>query len=241
MKKFYGAVFFAVASIAVSACDSGPGAASSAPAGSTTGGSTSGGGPTGGGTSNVPVGESCQGGDANHVCLAVHFVTYKDPSGIPVVNETLAAAIIHGMNQIWKQCDVGFQIEKYEQVDPTQFQLSYGSQSENELTQIRQTWANPNNELLGVTTGPWGTNTTAWTAMPGTGPYGAVMSADISNYGNGVTYAHEFGHYIGLDHVSDPANLMNPVTYTTSVALDSSQCQTAVDTAKSFWPAMLRQ
>lgn len=191
-----------------------------------------------GGSSNV-VGESCT-GDSNKVCLAVHFVSYKDSSGNVAASTAEAANIIHTMNTIWSQCSIGFQIEKYDAVDPTQYGLSYGSNSQNQLNQIRQTFKSPTNELLGVTTGPWGTSVNAWTNMPGEGVYGAIMEASIVNYGGGIIYAHEFGHYLGLDHVSNTANLMNPVIYTTSNALTSSQCQAARQTAQSYWSAMLR-
>ncbi|MGZ3687401.1 MAG: matrixin family metalloprotease, partial [Bdellovibrionota bacterium] len=128
-----------------------------------------------------------------------------------------------------------------EQVDPTASGLSYGAASQNELNQIRQTYGKTADELLAVTTGPWGTAVNAWTNMPGDGIYGAIMEASIVTYGSGIIYAHEFGHYLGLDHVSDTSDLMNAVIYTTSSKLDSGQCQTAVDTANSYWKAMQRR
>src|SRR2546423_719044 len=79
------------------------------------------------------------------------------------------------------------------------------------------------------------------TNMPGDGIYGAIMEASIVNYGNGVIYAHEFGHYLGLDHVGDTSDLMNAIVYTTSTKLTSGQCQAARDTASSYWSAMYRK
>jgi hypothetical protein len=190
--------------------------------------------------SSSVIGDSCVSSDANKTCLAVHFVTYKDSSGTPVASTDQAIKIIRTMNQLWSQCNIGFEIEKYDAVDPTPSGLSYGAQSQNELNQIRDTYSQPSNELLGVTTGPWGTAVNAWTNMPGDGVYGAIMEASIVDYGGGIIYAHEFGHYLGLDHVSDTSNLMNPIIYTTSSALTSSLCQTAQDTAKSYWSAMIR-
>jgi hypothetical protein len=193
------------------------------------------------GTPATPaVGESCQSGDTNHLCLALHFVAYKDPTGTPTANAGQAATIIHTMNQLWTQCDIGFEIEKYEAVDPTADSLAYGADAQNQLNQIRTAYEAPANELLAVTTGPWGTTVNAWTNMPGDGIYGAIMEDSIVGYGGGIIYAHEFGHYLGLDHVSDTSNLMNPIIYTTSTAINSGQCQTAKDTVHSFWAAMLR-
>lgn len=187
------------------------------------------------------IGESCLGEDPSKICLAVHFVAYKASSGTPVATTVQAATIIHTMNQIWNPCGIGFQIEKFEQVDPTQYGLAYGSQSQSQLTQVRSTFASPGDQLLAVTTGPWGTSVNAWTSMPGSNVYGAVMEASIVNYGGGVIYAHEFGHYLGLDHVSNQANLMNPVIYTTSTQLTAGQCQAAKDTVDSYWRAMIRR
>jgi hypothetical protein len=194
-------------------------------------------------TGNIPSGlvtPSCVTSDSNHICLAVHFVSYKDSNGTPVVNESQLKTIMSTMNSLFAQCGIGFQVEKYEQVDPTAAGLSYGANSQNELDQIRNTYGNPSNMLLGVNTGPWGTSVNAWTNMPGSGPYGAIMESSIVGYGDGIIHAHEFGHYLGLDHVSDQSDLMNPVIYTSSTTLTSDQCATARDAAANFWSAMVR-
>ncbi len=185
-------------------------------------------------------GESCVSSDPAKICLAVHFVSYKSAAGAPVADENRAAAIISGMNRFWSQCGIGFQIEKYDAVDPTRFNLAYGSAAQGQTTQIRATFAEPSNQLLAVTTGPWGTAVNAWTSMPGSPPYGAVMESSIVSYGDGIIYAHEFGHYLGLNHVGDTSNLMDAVIYTSSTVINSSQCQTARDTARGMWSAMLR-
>lgn len=192
---------------------------------------------------NTPSGlvtPTCVSSDPNHICLAVHFVSYKDGNGTPVVNESQLNTILGTMNKLFGQCNIGFQVEKYEQVDPTASGLSYGANSQNELDQIRNTYGNPSNMLLGVNTGPWGTSVNAWTNMPGSGPYGAIMESSIVDYGDGIIHAHEFGHYLGLDHVSDQSDLMNPVIYNSSTTLTSDQCATARDAASNFWSAMVR-
>lgn len=197
--------------------------------------------PTSSNDPSVAIGESCTGGDSSKICLAMHFVTYKDSGGKAVASQAAAATIIHTMNTLWAACNIGFQIEKYDAVTPADYGLSYGSQSQNELNAIRGAFSSPSNELLGVTTGPWGTAVNAWTNMPGSALDGAVMEASIVGYGGGIIYAHEFGHYLGLDHVSDTSNLMNPVIYTTSKTLSASQCAAARSTASSYWSAMRRQ
>ena len=186
-------------------------------------------------------GESCISGDPSKICLAVHFVSYVDSAGTPVADATQAAAILSTMNRLWSQCGIGFQIEKYEAVDPARSGLAYGSASQGQTDQIRTAFAQPADQLLAVTTGPWGTAVNAWTNMPGSPPYGAVMEASIVSYGDGIIYAHEFGHYLGLDHVGDTSNLMDAVIYTSSTVINSDQCQTARDTANGAWSAMLRK
>lgn len=190
--------------------------------------------------SSVKVGESCT-GDSSRTCLAVHFVSYTNSSGTATASEAQAATIIQTMNQIFAQCAIGFQIENYEAVNPAQFSLDYGANSQNQLNQIRRTFDLPSNQLLAVTTGPWGTAVNAWTNMPGEGLYGAIMEASIVSYGKGIIYAHEFGHYLGLDHVSNSANLMNPVIYTNSTQLSTSQCQLAQSTLHAYWADMIRR
>lgn len=252
----YRTVFAAVLALSLSSACNSSGGGSSAPempsSGSPSGApsqSTSGGTPSSSNganssgpnsSANTAAGESCLSSDPQKLCLAVHFVTYKDSAGTAAANAEQAATIIHTMNQLWGACNIGFQIETYEQVDPVQYGLSYGAQSQNELTSVRKTFNTRSDELLAVTTGPWGTSVNAWTAMPGSAPYGAVMEKSIVTYGNGIIYAHEFGHYLGLDHVSDTSDLMDAIIYTSSTKLTSSQCQDARDTANSYWTAMLR-
>jgi hypothetical protein len=228
---------FAMAAIALSGCNSAGEAAGqdagTAQANTSASGNTS----SGGGSTVTP---SCVTSDPNHICLAVHFVSYKDSSGTPVANQSQVNTIFGTMNKLWSQCNIGFQVEKYEQVDPTAKGLSYGANSQNEVDQIRNTYGGDSNMLFAANTGPWGTAVNAWTNMPGSAPYGAIMEASIVDYGGGIIYAHEFGHYLGLDHVSDTSDLMDAIIYTDSNTITSEQCQTARDTATQFWSAMIR-
>lgn len=188
----------------------------------------------------VVLGDSCVSSDLNKLCLGIHFVSYKNSQGQAVAGLSEVETIVRTMNDLWKECAIGFQVEEYQSIDPSQYGLSFGEESQQEVDKIRQTFATIPNELLAVTTGPWGTAVNAWTAMPGEGPYGAVMEASVVTYGKGIIYAHEFGHYLGLDHVSDQEGLMNPTIYPTSLNLDSSECDLARKTAKNYWPAMFR-
>ena len=185
------------------------------------------------------VGDSCE--NSGKTCLALHFVSYLDSSKKPTASQEQAANIIRGVNQVYAQCNLAFQIENYEAVDPTQFKLAYGAESQNQLDQIRKTFDSPVSQLLVVTTGPWGTAVNGWSNMPGDGIYGAILEASIVNYGNGILYAHELGHYLGLYHLSSSGNLMNPVIYTSSTSLTQAQCQSIMTTVSDYWSEMVRK
>lgn len=216
------------------------GAAEGAPVGSSSTPSASISDPAPTGASKVALGESCVSGDADKICLAMNFVTYQDSGGRAVASKAQAATILRKMNELFSQCGIGFQVEKYEVADPAAHGLSYGAASQNETDQIRREFSTDDDKLLAVTTGPWGTAVNAWTSMPGEGTYGAVMEASIVGYGDGIIYAHEFGHYLGLDHAGSSTNLMSPVISTNSTALTSAQCQEARQTVRSYWSAMTR-
>ena len=189
----------------------------------------------------VEVGESCVSSDPNKICLAMHFVSYQDSQGKPVADEYQAAHIIQAMNKIYSQCGIGFQIENYEAVDPAGYGLGFAPQSMGELDKIRKTFDQPLYELLSVTTGHWSLSANAWTNMPSVGPFGAIVEASVVDYSDGLIYAHEFGHYLGLYHVADRSNLMNSESYKTSTHLTESQCETLRSTATSNWGGMVRK
>src|SRR5206468_3280177 len=90
------------------------------------------------GGAQAMAGQSCANGkDSNHICLAMNWVAYTDSSGKPTVTPDQAAGIVAGMNKIWAQCDIGFQVENYSTVDPTTKGLAYGAASQAQTDQIR--------------------------------------------------------------------------------------------------------
>jgi hypothetical protein len=190
------------------------------------------------------VGPTCKSGDTSKVCLSLKYVAYKSPSGTPVVTQDDAIKNIKDINQVWSQCGVAFQIGSYVAADPKASGLKYNTANNAELDDIRKAYGDETN-LLVATTGPWdregtlgNTAANAWTAMPGENLYGAILEKSVGTFGNII--AHELGHYIGLDHVSDESDLMNPVIYDSSSKLTQDQCSTARSTIASDWQRMVR-
>ena len=180
---------------------------------------------------------TCVSTDSHSICIAVKVVSYKDSRGVPALSQKGAEIVVQEISDIWKACDIGFQVEEYVAIDPTAYGLQYGAGSANELQQIRQKFSNDKTFFLGVT-GSWTTSAIAWTALPGGGPYGAVVDADYA--ADRVAVGHEIGHYQGLDHNNTSGNLMYPIVYSNDTTLTTAQCNFARQTDQVYWQAMLR-
>ncbi|MBC7692572.1 MAG: matrixin family metalloprotease [Methylotenera sp.] len=183
-----------------------------------------------------PLAAGCHSDDPSQKCLALNYVTYTNSKGDAVTDQAAATRNLATINQIWKSCGIQFQIDNYQAVDPTKFGLSKVD-SMNELDQIRKAF-NDGNTLLIAQTGYWGTAKNAWTAMPGSGPYGAVFESTVADFGNIV--AHELGHYLNLDHVNSNSDVMSAIIYPDSNKLTPDQCQEARAAVDSFWKNMQR-
>ncbi len=190
------------------------------------------------------VGPSCASGDDGNICLAVKYVVYKDGDGAELLSAEGAVDNLKGINDIWGQCQISFQIDKFETVVPGELGLSYDPADESELYDIRSQFIEDSTLLL-VNTGHWNRSGTlgntaanAWTNLPGDIPYGVVLENSVSTFSNII--AHEIGHYLDLLHVDDAGDLLNPVIYPESTALSAEQCETARSTALSSWKKMLR-
>ncbi|MCM2279081.1 MAG: M10 family metallopeptidase domain-containing protein [Oligoflexia bacterium] len=189
-------------------------------------------------------GESCRNGDPERVCLALRYVVYRDAAGVPLVSREEAIRNVRQINSVWARCNLGFQIEEYLPVNPESSGLRFRTADYPELDEIREAFGN-GQTLLVTTTGSWDrtgglgdTGANAWTSMPGSGPYGAILERSVGTYANII--AHELGHYLNLLHVNDPADLMNPIIYASSTALYANQCASARKAARTFWQRMLR-
>jgi hypothetical protein len=187
-------------------------------------------------------GPSCSSGDSHHMCLSLKYVVYSDSTGAPVTTQSQTLANLAAINQIWSQCDVGFQIQEYLPADSTQYGLEFNPANTSELDTIREAFSDANT-LLVVTTGTWNrsgtlgtTGANAWTNMPGDSLSGSILEEPMGNFPNII--AHELGHYLNLPHVKNTSNLMTPLISPTSTGLAMNQCSAARQAAAYYWPAM---
>lgn len=170
-------------------------------------------------------------------CMALKMITYRNGSLDPTLEKIEADALVVGMNRVWRPCGIGFTLEIFETVDPAAYRLAYSPDWRTESQRIRETFGDRERFLV-VAVGPWNISTIAVTQMPGTGPYGVLVEEDYAT--NELTVGHELGHYMGLYHIRDTSNLMNPYIGTGTEALNRSQCEIARETNTRYWTAMMR-
>lgn len=193
---------------------------------------------------DLPVGSSCHSGDTSKYCIGLKYVVYEDSSAKPVVSQSGALSNLATINQIWSQCKISFQIDEYLVTDPTQQKLRFNTANDSELDQIRNAYDDGLHFLV-VTTGTWdrsgtlgNTGANAWTNLPGDAIFGSILESPVGIYPNII--AHELGHYMNLNHVSDTGDLMNPIIYDGSTNLYTSQCSIARASLASYWTQVLR-
>lgn len=169
--------------------------------------------------------------DAGKLTLALKFVEFIH-NGAPVLTEPQAHQVVRGLNGLYAQCAIEVRLERYEQVNPSSYGLGGPISTPDEMDGIRTPF-DSDRYLVVIHTGNWNHGpmgpANAWTAMPGQLPSGAVMESSVADNDN-IT-AHELGHYLGLDHASDEAELMNPIIYSTSTRLTPTECRQMRETA----------
>lgn len=187
---------------------------------------------------------NCRGGDSNHaLCLGIKYVVYQSPVG-PVISRNDANRNIALLNNMWGRCQIHFEIDDFQVVNPGDFGLPFHTADYSDLDEIRSRFAS-DKDLLIVTTGAWNragslgdSHANAWTSMPGSSPYGTVIEQSVGTFANII--GHELGHYLNLQHMNGQLDLMNPVIFRDSTELQPSQCETARSTVKYYWSKMLR-
>jgi hypothetical protein len=173
--------------------------------------------------------------------LAVKFVQYLNESGAPVLSKPAVEAVTLGMNRLFGQCSIRFLVEQYVPAQPAPLGLDYNTSSMGDLERIRASF-DAQDALVVINTGAWNHArmgvANAWTTMPGMVPAGAVIEGPVA--GDAPLVAHEIGHYLNLDHVSNSSNMMNPQIFDSSTQLSAAQCETARASALQDRAAALR-
>jgi hypothetical protein len=190
------------------------------------------------------LGERCHSNDRDHLCLALRFVTYEDPEGQAAESDHEVSDTIRGVNEIWRECGIEFQVDDFRPVNPAQFALHYRTANYSELDQIRKVFRS-RDALLVVVTGPWdragslgNTHANAWTNLPGEALYGSILEKGVGKAPN--LLAHELGHYLSLDHVEEAGDVMSPILYPRSRELTRGQCRSARWAIFNYWLPMMR-
>jgi hypothetical protein len=183
---------------------------------------------------------TCVSTDSNHICIGVKLVSYlKDTTS--VIDRAQSIALIDRVNKIWNQCNVGFQLETYESVDPSSQNLDYDMDWYNDGDIVRKAFADTTRFLMvaaGSLAGGYGTTGATWDAGTGDGFFGSLIDGAYAQ--DAITVAHEFGHYQGLNHVQDETNLLYPYAEETNRALSADQCEVARSSNQKYWQKMLR-
>ncbi|MBC7691954.1 MAG: hypothetical protein H7222_09300 [Methylotenera sp.] len=191
----------------------------------------------------IAVAHPCRNADPRNLCLNLKYVTYQDRHASGPDHEQVLKALDQA-NQIWSSCGIEFQLDDYSVIDPVRYRLRSTTTDYQELSRIRRTFAD-DRHLLIVATSNWNrsgslgnTWANAWTNLPGDAEQGAIIERRVAHDPNII--AHELGHYLSLDHVSDSEDLMNPLIYSDSTKLTRSQCASARWAAKAFWAKVLQ-
>jgi hypothetical protein len=181
--------------------------------------------------------DSCVTKDPDHICIGLKLVSYEK-NNVPVTTEAQAIALVQQISNIWSQCNIGFQLETYQSIDPTTVGLAYDSNWQVDGDTIRSTF-NDGASFLVVTLGKLAGSTIGVTEMPKTGIYGSLIEDSYAQ--NPLTVGHELGHYQGLYHVMSSANLMYAYIGAHTSTLTSAQCTTARATDLANWSKMIRK
>jgi hypothetical protein len=176
------------------------------------------------------------------ITLAVRVIGLQNSAGKTTLNQESATKLMDSVNKSYTSagCNIQFKLESFTAVDPKEKNLQYNTDNMGELDKYRAAF-DDGKSLLIVDTGPWDSSmapANAWTAMPGETKMGAIFEASVADFYQIV--GHELGHYLGLDHVDDSSNMMNPVIDDFSTKITSDQCNSMRQVAQTALSASRR-
>jgi hypothetical protein len=176
------------------------------------------------------------------ITRAVRVVGLQDSAGKTTLSQDSATKLLSDVSRSYSQagCKIQFNLESFTAVNAKDKNLEYNTSDMGELDQYRSAF-DDGKSMLVVDTGAWASSmhpANAWTAMPGESKMGAIFEASVADFYQIV--GHELGHYLGLDHVDDSTNMMNPVIDTFSTKITPEQCNTMRKTAQTVLAAARR-
>jgi hypothetical protein len=181
--------------------------------------------------------KSCVNPDPDFQCIGLKIVSYETPDAATVLPKARAEALVDELNSVWSPCKIGFQLETWMSVNPLALGLQYNPNWRAEASTVRSTFDDSKTMLI-VATGKLTSSTIAVTQMPGYAPFGTLVEDSFA--GNPLTVGHELGHYMGLYHLRNTSNLMNPWIGDHTRELSASQCSIARSTNQKYWVHMMR-
>jgi hypothetical protein len=193
-------------------------------------------------TSMAPQAARAASASSDTVTMAVRVVGLQDSSGKTTLNQDTATKLLSDVSGMYAKagCPIQFKLESFTPVSPKDKGLQYNTSDMGELDKYRAAFDDGKSMLI-VDTGAWDASmhpANAWTAMPGESKMGAIFEESVADFYQIV--GHELGHYLGLDHVDDPTNMMNPVIGDNSTHITADQCSTMQQTAKGALTASRR-
>lgn len=177
----------------------------------------------GGGRRELPSAQEVA-GSSDMLTIAVHYVSFRDGSGAPVVDEGAARSVVENISNYWRQCNIQFSIESFDAIDPTSVGARYNPSNYSELDNMRTAMQN-GNSLLMIATGTWNRSGTlgnsgsnCYSSFPGDAAEGVVCEQKSS--AKDFMLAHESGHWLNLRHTNDPSTDAVDDTNSGNVALN---------------------
>lgn len=177
--------------------------------------------------------------------IAVHYVSFKDATSRPLIDESTVRKVVADMSSAWRQCRITFDLEKYDAIDAPSIGVNSNPANYSELDAMRMK-LQTDSDFLAIATASWNragdlgrTNSNCFSSFPSDRASGTVCEAKVLQ--NSLLLSHEVGHWLNLYHTENPSsdyvddttannvttNLMNHLVLPENRDLTRGQCERA--------------